>query len=224
MFPSLPLFSRTTYRGAAGSGAGRSGRTGFRSSPDSRKSNIPIDGLWMKRSQRGLYHGVTVQSGNNVPHSRHKTKRTWAPNIQRRDVFSDVLGRKLQISASTKALRTIRKKGGLDAYLCDTKDHQLGVFGQQLRDQLAALAASRASDSNKQQAQAGAKHVQRAQAKKTAAERMEAKTGKKLVKPDVSHLPTFSSTAHKKAHNKVSSILTLSQGGRKQGDKRRANV
>lgn len=140
MFPSLALFSRTTYRGSSGSGPGRSGLTSFRSSPDSKRSGTPADVLWMKRSQRGLYHGVQMQSGNNIPKSRQKTRRLFAPNVQNKQLHSEILGKSIEIKLTTKALRTIQKKGGLDAYLSSTKEHELGLFGVQLRNELAAIA------------------------------------------------------------------------------------
>ncbi|CAO1626176.1 unnamed protein product [Sympodiomycopsis kandeliae] len=140
MFPSLALFSRTTYRGSSGSGAGRSGLTSFRSSPDSKRSATPADVLWMKRSQRGLYHGVQMQSGHNIPKSRQKTKRLFAPNVQNKQLYSEILGKTIEIKLTTKALRTIQKKGGLDAYLSSTKEHELGLFGVQMRNEMASIA------------------------------------------------------------------------------------
>ncbi|KAG8842864.1 hypothetical protein FRC20_004210, partial [Serendipita sp. 405] len=35
---------------------------------------------FFKRAQAGLFHGRTIQFGNNVPESRYKTRRTWQPN------------------------------------------------------------------------------------------------------------------------------------------------
>lgn len=96
----------------------------------------------MKRSQRGLYHGVQMQSGNNIPKSRQKTRRLFAPNVHNKHIYSDILGKSIQIKATTKALRTIEKKGGLDAYLASSKDHELGLFGVQLRNEFAAVASA----------------------------------------------------------------------------------
>lgn len=62
-----------------------------------------------KRSQLGLFHGKCIQFGNNVPFSKHKTRRTWHPNVQSKDLRSDVLGRTLNIKVTTRALRTIKK-------------------------------------------------------------------------------------------------------------------
>lgn len=62
-----------------------------------------------KRSQLGLFHGKMKQYGNNVPHSMHKTRRSWLPNIHNKRFFSDALQRFVQVKVSTRALKTINK-------------------------------------------------------------------------------------------------------------------
>ena len=62
-----------------------------------------------KRSQLGLFHGKMRQSGNNVPFSKHKTKRTWLPNVQQKRLRSDVLGEDMKFKLTTRALKTIKK-------------------------------------------------------------------------------------------------------------------
>ncbi|PWN41644.1 hypothetical protein IE81DRAFT_324273 [Ceraceosorus guamensis] len=141
MIPTLRLFSRTTYQGSRGSGPGRSGKTTFRSSPHSRATEVEAQqaGRILKRSQRGLYHGSLIQSGNNVPNSRQKTRRTWLPNVQsKNNLWSEVLQRHISTRISIKAMRTIEKYGGLDAYVANTKDALLGDFGRRLREEMGA--------------------------------------------------------------------------------------
>ncbi len=55
-------------------------------------------------------------TGNRVSHSHRKTKRRQLPNIQKKKVYIQELGRAVRIKASTRALRTIDKKG-LMSYL-----------------------------------------------------------------------------------------------------------
>jgi ribosomal protein L28 len=62
-----------------------------------------------KRSQLGLFHGKMRQSGNNVPFSKHKTKRTWLPNVQSKRLHSEALGERVRVKLTTKALKTIKK-------------------------------------------------------------------------------------------------------------------
>ncbi|KAF9045377.1 hypothetical protein BJ165DRAFT_1477077 [Panaeolus papilionaceus] len=86
-----------------------------------------------KRSQLGLFQGKTKQYGNNVPFSKHKTRRTWLPNVQQKRVPSELLGSNVKVKLTTRALRTIKKKGGLDQYLLETPANLLGHEGMRLR-------------------------------------------------------------------------------------------
>ncbi|KAL4071753.1 hypothetical protein V8B97DRAFT_2004466 [Scleroderma yunnanense] len=86
-----------------------------------------------KRSSLGLFHGKLKQYGNNVPFSKKKTRRTWLPNVQNKRLASDALGRKIELKVTTRALKTIRKHGGLDQYLLRTKPELLGYEGMRLR-------------------------------------------------------------------------------------------
>ncbi|TEB37107.1 50S ribosomal protein L24 [Coprinellus micaceus] len=86
-----------------------------------------------KRAEFGLFGGKTKQYGNNVPFSKHKTRRTWLPNVQRKRLPSEVLGEKLRVKVTTRALRTIKKYGGVDNYLTKTKAYKLSHEGMKLR-------------------------------------------------------------------------------------------
>ncbi|KLO07819.1 mitochondrial 50S ribosomal protein L28-like protein [Schizopora paradoxa] len=86
-----------------------------------------------KRAQLGLFHGKMKQFGNNVPFSKGKTRRTWLPNIQSKWLFSDALGKGVQVKLSTKALKTIKKVGGLDNYVLNTRHELLGYEGMRIR-------------------------------------------------------------------------------------------
>ena len=69
--------------------------------------------------------GTHVASGNNVSHSNRRTRRTFAPNLQNVTLISDALGQSLRLRVSTRALRTVQKVGGLDAFLLGTDDAKL---------------------------------------------------------------------------------------------------
>ena len=56
--------------------------------------------------------------GNNVSHANNKTKRRQYPNLQWKRLFVPELGRSVRLRLSTRAIRTIDKKG-LVAYLRD---------------------------------------------------------------------------------------------------------
>jgi large subunit ribosomal protein L28 len=56
--------------------------------------------------------------GNNVSFSHKRTKKVWLPNMQRKAIFVPELDRTVRVRLSTRALRTVSKKG-LMPYLRD---------------------------------------------------------------------------------------------------------
>ena len=69
--------------------------------------------------------GTKVGFGHNVSHSNRKTSRRFQPNLQKATLRSDALRRTIRLSVSTRALRSIQKRGGLDAFLLGTPDSAL---------------------------------------------------------------------------------------------------
>lgn len=86
-----------------------------------------------KRSQAGIFAGKLKRFGNNVPNSKHKTPRTWLPNIQTKHFYLDSLRQQVKLRITARALRTIDKYGGLEPYLMGVKDTELGYEGMRLR-------------------------------------------------------------------------------------------
>jgi ribosomal protein L28 len=74
-----------------------------------RLSVLPRISQPFKRSQEGLFHGKMKQYGNNVPHSKHKTRRTWLPNVQSKRLPLEATGETLKLKVTTRALRCIHK-------------------------------------------------------------------------------------------------------------------
>ncbi|CAD6590937.1 MAG: 39S ribosomal protein L24, mitochondrial [Alectoria sarmentosa] len=93
--------------------------------------------LHYKQSDSGLYGGATLQFGNKVSEKNAlKSRRAWRPNIHNKRLWSDGLGRFVQIKVQSRVLRTIDKCGGLDEYLLGEKPQrikELGVQGWRLR-------------------------------------------------------------------------------------------
>ena len=69
--------------------------------------------------------GKGVMAGNNVSHANNKTRRRFLPNLQDMSLLSDALGKVVRLKLSTRAIRTIERKGGLDRYLLDTSNTKL---------------------------------------------------------------------------------------------------
>ena len=86
--------------------------------------------------------GKKVMYGHNVAHSNTKTNRRFEPNLQKATLYSEVLRRKVPILVSTRALRSVQVKGGLDSYLLKTADVKLAPFGLKLKRQLKKVLAS----------------------------------------------------------------------------------
>ncbi|MEM1149823.1 MAG: 50S ribosomal protein L28 [Pseudomonadota bacterium] len=69
--------------------------------------------------------GTKPMYGNRVSHSQVKTKRRFEPNLVRVSLHSEALDRTFQLRIAAKALRTVDKLGGLDAFLAKAKQDQL---------------------------------------------------------------------------------------------------
>jgi large subunit ribosomal protein L28 len=69
--------------------------------------------------------GKGTQFGHNVSHSNRKTNRRFQPNLQKVTLASEALGQPIPMRISTRALRTVQKKGGLDLFLLKTADKDL---------------------------------------------------------------------------------------------------
>ena len=77
--------------------------------------------------------GKDVMFGCNVSHSMRHTNRRFDANIQKVTLASEALGRNVRMRIAARTLRTVQKKGGLDAYLIDTQDRDLAEEGLRLK-------------------------------------------------------------------------------------------
>ena len=66
--------------------------------------------------------GVAVQYGNNVSHSQRKTRRRFEPNIKSVIYTSEITGQKYRLKVIARAMRTVEKNGGFDAFILKAKD------------------------------------------------------------------------------------------------------
>lgn len=86
--------------------------------------------------------GKTRQIGHRVSHSNRKTKRRFLPNLQTISLLSDVLG-PVRLRLSAAAVRTIEKKGGIDAFLKASPDSRVSPEIYRLKRRIMAAAAAR---------------------------------------------------------------------------------
>jgi len=57
--------------------------------------------------------GKGKQFGNNVSFSQRHTKKVWKPNLQTKTMV--INGKKMRVKVSTQALRSLKKKGLVEA-------------------------------------------------------------------------------------------------------------
>lgn len=88
--------------------------------------------------------GKRPSTGHTVSHSNIKTKRRYLPNLVNVTVHSDALGQSYSARITAAALRSVDKRGGLDAYLAKAKDEQLSPKMLKIKKEIAKKAAAAA--------------------------------------------------------------------------------
>jgi large subunit ribosomal protein L28 len=96
-------------------------------------------------ARRCEFTGRGVQAGNNVSHANNRTRRRFLPNLQRASLLSDALGETVQVRLCTRAIRTVEKRGGLDAFLLSTPDADLGKKALALKRRIKKAQAGQAA-------------------------------------------------------------------------------
>ncbi len=95
-------------------------------------------------SRRCQLTGKGVLTGNNVSHANNKTRRRFLPNLQDTTMLSDLLGERVRMRLSTRAIRTVEHNGGIDAFLLGTPDRRLPEEAQALKRRILRAQARRA--------------------------------------------------------------------------------
>jgi large subunit ribosomal protein L28 len=80
--------------------------------------------------------GTGPQFGHNVSHSNRKTHRRFDPNLQKVTLYSNLLRRNVGLRVTTRAIRSVSRLGGLDAFLLGTLDQNLAPEAQHLKRQV----------------------------------------------------------------------------------------
>ncbi|MEL7102469.1 MAG: 50S ribosomal protein L28, partial [Pseudomonadota bacterium] len=84
--------------------------------------------------------GTGPMVGHNVSHSNIKTKRRFMPNLVKVTLHSEALDQRFSMRVAAKALRTVDKLGGLDAYLAKAKDDVLSEKALKIKKNIAKKA------------------------------------------------------------------------------------
>ncbi len=85
--------------------------------------------------------GTKPMVGHIVSHSQIKTKRRYLPNLVQVTLHSEALNQNFRMRIAAKALRTVDKLGGLDAFLAKAKDDTLSGKAQKIKRDIAKKAA-----------------------------------------------------------------------------------
>jgi large subunit ribosomal protein L28 len=80
--------------------------------------------------------GKLPMAGQIRSHAENKTKRTFRPNLCQVTLISDTLQRKVRLRISAHALKTVERRGGLDAFLMKASDEELSQRCQKLKRDL----------------------------------------------------------------------------------------
>jgi len=94
-------------------------------------------------SRRCQITGKGVLTGNNVSHANNHTRRRFLPNLQDASLLSEILGVTVRMRLSTRAIRTIEQKGGIDAFLLTTRDGRLSIDAKALKRRVLRAQAKR---------------------------------------------------------------------------------
>ncbi|MCS6968633.1 MAG: 50S ribosomal protein L28 [Cytophagales bacterium] len=80
--------------------------------------------------------GKRVRIGHNVSHANNRTKRTFTPNLHKKKFYLPEEDRWITLKVSTRAMRTINKKG-LSAVLREAAEK--GTLSEKARKKLKAI-------------------------------------------------------------------------------------
>lgn len=94
-------------------------------------------------ARRCMVSKKKVMYGNNVSHSKRRTRRRFLPNLQRVTMLSDALGVPVQLRVSTRGIRTIEANGGIDAWLLAASSAKLTDEALKLKRRIQRAAEKR---------------------------------------------------------------------------------
>ena len=81
--------------------------------------------------------GKGVLTGNNVSHAKRRTKRRFLPNLCNVTLQSEALKKRVRLTVSANALRSVEHRGGLDAFLLKAGEEDLSLNAKRLKREIA---------------------------------------------------------------------------------------
>jgi large subunit ribosomal protein L28 len=92
--------------------------------------------------------GKAVLTGNNVSHAKRRTKRRFLPNLCNVTLESEALKKRVRLTISAHALRSVEHRGGLDAFLMKAGDDELSLRARRLKRDIAKVQSAEAEATN----------------------------------------------------------------------------
>ncbi len=89
--------------------------------------------------------GTLPLSGQLRSHAENKTKRKFRPNLCHVTLLSDVLGRKVRLRVSARALKSVEHRGGLDAFLLKADNEELSPTCLKLKREIQKAKTAKAA-------------------------------------------------------------------------------
>ncbi|HVJ78323.1 MAG TPA: 50S ribosomal protein L28 [Hyphomicrobium sp.] len=89
--------------------------------------------------------GTLPLSGQLRSHAENKSKRKFRPNLHNVTLMSDVLGRKVRMRISARALKSVEHRGGLDAFLLKAKNDDLSAALLKLKREIQKTQTNKAA-------------------------------------------------------------------------------
>jgi len=94
-------------------------------------------------------------SKNLVSHSNIKTKSRAATNVQKKQLFSQALGRLVRLKVATSVIRDLDHMGGFDKYILNQKDEKLSPRALSIRNQIRRKLRGKTGKTKKAKTEAG---------------------------------------------------------------------
>ena len=81
--------------------------------------------------------GKDVLTGNNVSHANNRNRRRFLPNLCNVHLMSEAMGQSYRFKVSASALKTVERRGGLDAFLQMANETGMSLKAKRLKRQIA---------------------------------------------------------------------------------------
>lgn len=89
--------------------------------------------------------GTGPMVGNNVSHSKRRTRTRFMPNLQNVSLLSDALGHSLKLRITAATLRSVEHNGGLDKFLLKRADSKLTPEAQKIKRSIKKKSAAQSA-------------------------------------------------------------------------------